>query len=414
MEDERLLLRGGVTGCAGTGSGPVCIVRTTADMLNFPKRAVLVVAHPLPEWAPLLKRAVALIAESGSQAGHLATLSREFGLPSLLALPRASLCLHNGETITVDAGNRAVYRGRINELLHQTEPTINPMEGSPVQQTLKAVLGHISPLHLLDPASPDFQAVNCQTMHDLTRFCHERAVIEMFAFGSGHHLDQGAAKRMVDTLPLEWWVINLDDGFSADLAVDRAEIAITDIVSNPMLALWEGMHAVAWEGPPPASLTTMASFLVQSALRTGLDGSLSSALAQKNYFLISKNYCNLSVRLGYHYAMIEAMVGHRPLDRYITFHFKGGAAGEERRLRRTELLAEVLARYDFRIDLIGDALTARIEEGTEAFLYDRLKILGYLTIHSRQLDMVLTDARRQQLYGDTFIQEIEEMLNHDQ
>jgi len=414
LEDERMLLSGGVTGCAGVGSGPVWIVRTTAEMLQCPKNAVLVVKHPLPEWAPLLKRAAALIAETGSEAGHLATLSREFGLPSLLALPRAIETLHNGAMVTVDAGNRAVYRGRIEELLRETKPKPNPMEGSPVQKTLQAVLAHIAPLHLLDPTAADFQPANCRTMHDITRFCHERSVIEMFAFGDRHHFDQGAAKRIRDNTVTEWWVINLEDGFHPDSMLDGPEITVADIVSQPMLALWEGMHARPWEGPPPVPLTTMATFLVQSAIRAGLDPTLSSLPGQKNYFLISKNYCNLSVRLGYHYAMIETMVGRRPVDRYITFHFKGGAAADGQRIRRIELLADVLAKFDFRIDLIGDGLTARLEHGTETFLYDRLKILGYLTIHTRQIDMVLTDARAQQLYSKNFIQEIEEMLNHDQ
>ena len=157
--DERVLLRGGVTGCAGAGCGPVFIVRSPEDMLHFPKRAVLVVRHPLPEWAPLLKRAAALVAETGSEAGHLATLSREFGLPSLLALDRATEILTNGETVTVDAANRAIYRGRIEELLRRTAaPRPNPMDGSPVQQTLISVLKLISPLNLTDPASPDFHA----------------------------------------------------------------------------------------------------------------------------------------------------------------------------------------------------------------------------------------------------------------
>jgi pyruvate,water dikinase len=158
----------------------------------------------------------------------------------------------------------------------------------------------------------------------------------------------------------------------------------------------------------------MVSFLFQSISQTSLDSSLSSALMQKNYFIISKNYCNLSVRLGYHYAMIEALVGSRPVDQYITFRFKGGAAGEEQRIRRVELLADILETYNFQIDLIGDALTARVERMSEKFLYDRLKILGYLTLHTRQIDMVLTDAQEYQFFRTTFIQEIEVMLNNDQ
>jgi pyruvate,water dikinase len=153
--------------------------------------------------------------------------------------------------VTVDAGNRAVYRGRIEELLRETKPKPNPMEGSPVQKTLQAVLAHIAPLHLLDPTAADFQPANCRTLHDITRFCHERSVIEMFAFGDRHHFDQGAAKRIRDNTVTEWWVINLEDGFHPDSMLDGPEITAADIVSRPMLALWEGMHARPWEGPPP-------------------------------------------------------------------------------------------------------------------------------------------------------------------
>ena len=414
IDDERLILRGGVTGCGGVGCGPVALVETTVDLLRFPNRAVLVVRHPLPEWAPLLKRAVALVSETGSEAGHLATLSREFGLPALLAVDQATECLVNGEIITVDATNQALYRGRVEELLIAGAPKPNPMAGSPVQKTLVEVLKRITPLYLTNPAAPEFRAVNCRTMHDITRFCHEQSVNEMFDFGQRRQFDAGAAKRLVDTLPLEWWVINLGDGFHPRYDVGGDTIAITDIVSVPMLALWEGMHAVAWEGAPVARLRTMLSFLFQSAVQSGLDPSRSSALMQKNYFLISKNYCNLSVRLGYHYAMIEALTNGRVNDRYLTFRFKGGAAGEDQRVQRIELLAEILAKFDFRIDRIGDALTARVERGTEKFLYDRLKVLGYLTIHTRQIDMVMADAGERRFFCDKFIDEIEEMLNNDQ
>jgi pyruvate,water dikinase len=112
--------------------------------------------------------------------------------------------------------------------------------------------------------------------------------------------------------------------------------------------------------------------------------------------------------------MIEALTNGRINDRYITFRFKGGAAGEDQRVQRIELLAEILAKFDFRIDLIGDALTARVERGEEQFLYERLKVLGYLTIHTRQIDMVMADAGERRFFCDKFIDEIEEMLNNDQ
>lgn len=413
-DDERLILRGGVTGCRGAGSGPVCVVRTAEDMLRFPNRAILVVIHPLPEWAPLLKRAAALIAETGSEAGHLATIAREYGLPALLSLTGASEQLTEGETVTVDASGRAVYRGRIDELLTEAPAQPSPMAGSPVQRVLIAALALISPLHLTDPSSADFTAANCRTLHDITRFCHERSVIELFAFGSRHHGSAATARRLADSLPMEWWVIDLGDGFRPGLEAGDESIVITDIVSVPMLAIWQGMHAVCWQGPPTAGPAATASFLLQAAIRSALDPNLSSALLQRNYFLISQNYCNLSLRLGYHYAMIEARTSGRPVDRYITFRFKGGAADDGQRRRRIELLAEVLARFDFHIDLVGDALTARVERADEAFLCERLRVLGFLTIHTRQLDLAMTDAGAHRFYRDRFIHEIEAMLSNDQ
>ena len=54
------------------------------------------------------------------------------------------------------------------------------MAGSPVYQRLKELAALMTPLHLLDPDSPDFSPANCTSLHDITRFCHEKAVGLMF------------------------------------------------------------------------------------------------------------------------------------------------------------------------------------------------------------------------------------------
>jgi pyruvate,water dikinase len=250
-------------------------------------------------------------------------------------------------------------------------------------------------------------------MPDITRYCHEKSVIEMFDFGKRYHFDEGAAKRMVDNMPLEWWVINLSDGFVPDFDPAKKFINVNEIVSTPLIAIWEGMHAYPWEGPPSVSMRGMGAIVFQSAMNPALDPAVASKMNQKNYFLVSRNYCNLSVRLGYHYAMIEAFISSLRTERYVTFRFKGGAADESRRVGRIELLAEILARFDFRVELTGDALAARVEKRTQNFLFGRLKVLGYLTIHTRQIDMVMADPVQYQRYRQKFILEIEEMLSHD-
>jgi pyruvate,water dikinase len=403
-------LFGGVCASAGIACGEVFQVDSAADMPGFPKGGVLVLSHPLPDWAPLLSKASAVIAESGSEAGHLATVSREFGIPALFSLPEAMTHLKNGEMITVNAAARAVYQGCREDLLNRKAVKKDIMAGSPVQRILTEAMQHITPLNLNDPASPQFKSSWCETLHDITRFCHEKSVSEMFNFGQRHHFDQGTAKRLVGEVPLEWWVIDLADGFREGIDVEAKTVRVGDIVSAPMLAIWKGISAFPWEGPPPVSVRGFGSIIFQSTMRPELDPSVASALTTKNYFLISQNFCNLSVRLGYHYAMIEAYISDLLTESYVTFRFKGGAADMRRKAVRARLLADVLQHYDFRIELQSDALLARVKKRPTEYLERRLQILGYLTLHARQLDMVMNRPNAVEQYKEKFLADIEEML----
>lgn len=409
-ESEPPLLHGGICAGGGIASGPVFRVDSDESMRSFPQGAVLVLSHPLPEWAPLLSRAAAVLAEHGSEAGHLATVSREFGIPALFSLPGVMSSLGDGEVVTVHAGARAVYRGRREDLLRLRTVRKDIMAGSPVQRILTEIMQHVTPLNLNDPASPQFKSSWCETLHDITRFCHEKSVSEMFNFGRRHHFNQAAAKRLVGKVPMEWYVIDLADGFRKGVNLEEKSVRIDDIVSVPMLAIWKGLSAFPWAGPPPVSVRGFGSILFQSTMRPELDPAVASALTVKNYFLISEHFCNLSVRLGYHYAMIEAYISELLTESYVTFRFKGGAADLQRKAVRARLLADVLERYDFRIELRSDSLLARLKKKPTEYLEQRLQILGYLTLHTRQIDMVMNSAGAVEQYKTKFIEDIETML----
>ena len=379
-------------------------------MRRFPKGGLLLLDHPLPEWAPLLNRPAAVVAGGGTEAGHLATIAREFGIPALFGLPEAMRHLADGRTVTVHATGRAVFDGRRDDLLRQKNVKRDIMAGSPVQRILTEALQLITPLNLNDPASPRFKSSWCETLHDITRFCHEKSVSEMFGFGQHTRFYHSAAKRLVGEVPLEWWVIDLADGFREGAGRETKTIRIDDIVSMPMLAIWRGISAYPWQGPPPVSVRGFGSIIFQSVMRPELDPAVPSALTTKNYFLISKNFCNLSVRLGYHYAMIEAYLSDLRTESYVTFRFKGGAADLQCKAVRARLLADILKRYDFRIELRSDSLLARVKKCSVEYLEQRLQILGYLTLHARQLDMVMSQPGAVELYREKFLREIEEMI----
>jgi pyruvate,water dikinase len=266
------------------------------------------------------------------------------------------------------------------------------MEGSPVHRLLRDALALVTPLNLTTPDSPRFKPSYCRTLHDITRFCHEKAVAEMFGFGARHGFSEKAAKRLVvDGTPSQWWVIDLEDGLRPGTDPASRFVAIEDVVSDPMRAIWTGMTAVPWSGPPPVSLRGFGAIVAQSAMNPQLDPAVRSSLATPNYFLVARSFCNLSVRLGYHFALAEASFSELLAESYVNFQFKGGAADERRRRRRVRLLAETLRDVDFRVETTGDALTARIEKRPIPFLRERLVVLGYLLIHTRQIDMVMDE-----------------------
>jgi pyruvate,water dikinase len=83
------------------------------------------------------------------------------------------------------------------------------------------------------------------------------------------------------------------------------------------------------------------------------------------------------------------LVTDRPLENYISFQFKGGAADVSRKIRRAQLVAQILEQFGFQTEVKEDAAFARMENFEQSVMEDALRVLGYITIHTRQLDMVM-------------------------
>ncbi len=390
------LVGGGICVSPGAAAGPVVRVERDSDALRFPDGAVLVVSHPLPKWAALLPRAVAVVSAEGGVAGHLATVARESGVPALFQVADLS-ALEEGVEVTVDADGRAVYAGIDQTLIEGRPERRTVMIGSPVHETLLAALQHIAPLHLLDPDDLGFRPSSCRTLHDITRFCHEKAVREMFDFGKNNRFPRHASKQLHHNVPMQWWVLDLEDGFTRE--VTGKYVRLDEIACRPMLALWEGMVAVPWEGPPAMSGRGFASVLFEATANPALATPFRKPYAQQNYFMISKRFMNLQSRFGFHFAAVEAVIGDRNHENYLSFSFKGGAADLERRSTRVRFICEILADYGFSVAARDDHATARLAGLPGPAMADKIEIVGYLIMHTRQLDMIMASPSAVAHYG---------------
>ena len=397
------LISGGVCVSPGAAGGRVSWVRSDREALKMPDGAVLVVDHPDPRWAALLDRVSAVVSEHGGIAGHLATVSREFGVPAIFGIGPELEILRRGDEITVDADGCAIHKGLVPGLESAGERR-NLMEGSPIHEMLGDALDHIAPLTLLDPASPDFQPANVQTLHDITRFCHEKSVKEMFSFGSDHSFPRFAAKQLHHNVPMQWWVLNLDDGFSEEIT--GKYVKLEQISCGPMHALWDGMVAISWEGPPAVSGAGLASVLFEATRNPALSSPFKKPYAQRNYFMVSANFMNLQSRFGFHFSTVETLASERDSENYLIFSLKGGAADAPRREGRARFIADLLDTYGFHLKVIEDTVTARVSARPKEEILDLVRVVGYLLMHTRQLDMIMGHPKTVEHYRKKLLGEM--------
>ncbi len=106
-----VLLRG-LGGAPGSASGRVRVLSSLKDAERLAEGEVLVTHMTAPDWVPLMRRAAAIVTDSGGMTCHAAIVSRELGIPAVVGTGEATRKLRDGELVTVDATDGVVIEGR--------------------------------------------------------------------------------------------------------------------------------------------------------------------------------------------------------------------------------------------------------------------------------------------------------------
>jgi pyruvate,water dikinase len=376
---------------AGVGAGVVFHVRKEEDLQRFPDGGVLVSPHASPWLAAVVRKASAILTEKGSSAGHLATIAREFRVPTLFGVEEACSRLRAGEVITVDTKQRVVYGGRVEELLIFELARDGSFEQSPEFRLLRRLLKRIAPLHLADPQSPDFSPQGCRTVHDVLRFAHEKAVEELMEVPrSLRHSRRLRLWELATNIPIGLRVLDLGGGIDPPSRGDKLEL--DRVTSLPLKSFLEGLCGRGLWSTAPAEVDMkgmMSSLTKTAAASPGLE-----EMAGFNLALVTKDYLNLHLRLGYHINLIDARILPGTERNHVYFRFVGGVTDITRRSRRAQLLAEILSRHDFRVEVRGDLVIARTGDRPEGEMKTILSMLGCLVAFTRQLDIELRSDDR--------------------
>ena len=385
----------------GIGSGPAFRVETLADLKDFPEGAVLVSHRDSSQFVQVMQKAAAIVTEMGTPVSHMSTLCREFKVPCLVGVTGIFSAVTPGEEITVDAEDRRIYRGRVEELLTYQAATAMNIQMAPEFRMLRRILHEVSRLHLVDPLMQEFRPEGCQTFHDMLRFIHETAVMTLVDIGRDDACLRGQQKlaRRLD-LPIQAGILVIDIGGGIAADAPANDIPFSAIRSQPFRAVLQGiLFPEVWH---QGAMTVGFRDMMHSILTTPQDA-LSGQYIGHNIAIISENYVNLCFRFGYHFNIIDAFCHEVERDNHIYFRFLGGATDLAKRSRRAALIATILEAFDFSVRTRGDLVIARASNLAQSEMVRTLDILGRLVGFTRQLDVQMADDQAVARYAEAFL-----------
>ena len=395
----KVISKGGTTVCPGAGSGVVYHAQTPRDLVSVPNGAVLITRIPFPGIIMVMNKVNAIVTEHGSTASHMATIAREYRIPTLAGVKDIA-SIPDGIEVTVDATEAVIYEGRQEALIKARQVLHETTDQLAIFGLMRNILTKISPLNLVDSTASNFTPANCKTLHDITRFIHQKAMEEMFKSCSNIGCKEDIGLRLKTDIPMSINIIYVDKDMS-EYAKNRW-IEEEQIDSIPMLAFWEGVKKEGWPSTPNVNLEGLISVMSTQILRTQQNDFL-----ERSFAILGKEYMLLGLHMGYHFSTVEAMCTKDVNKNYIRIQYKDGGATLDRRIRRIRILADILSAMGFSNFTEADFLDAYLHYQSCSSIKISLQNIGRLSIMSKQLDMALANDSIANWYKNDFLKRLD-------
>jgi pyruvate,water dikinase len=398
--DARLIAQGrGLSVQKGVAAGRVFVLKNEHDINTVPRGAVLVARRDSSHFVRVMTHVAAIITDIGTPTSHMATLCREFRIPTVVNAGNATQLLAPGEEITVqvDSEGATFYQGAVRQLLECAQDDAAKLEDLFEFRKKRYLLRYIAPLNLVDPLRDEFTPQACRTMHDILRFIHEKSVAELIE--SAERVKAGAVRL---ELPVPAGIMLIDIGGGLDNPEARDHVTPEQVASLPLRAIIRGMTMPGiWRSD---AVPMKVNDFITSMLRVPDITSDAGGRVEQNMAVISREYANINLKFGYHFIILDCYCSANTRNNHIYFRFAGGATDMTKRSRRLELIAAILGEYGFSIKTKGDLIVARLANIEQAEAEGLLDQIGRLFSYTRQLDAVLNDDQAVERYARSFLE----------
>ncbi len=400
---EALLRDTGSVVQPGVAAGRVVILTNPKDLERVARGSILVAKADSPQFIVAMHRLAAIITDSGSPTGHMASLCRELRVPAVVNTRAATHLLRDGAEVTLHAdteGHYAIFEGIDEALLRSAGGSRAEVERLYEYRRKRSIMRFVTPLNLVNPLVDDFRPERCETLHDLLRFIHEKAVQELIAVSS--QADRSNKPRDLSLpVPMRMKVIDIGGGIAPSSPAHTMEVG--EIVSEPLRAIVAGMvREGVWKLGPAAM--GVGDFMT-SMMRTDDITQRGEDYLVNNVAVVSGEYMNLSLRLGYHFNLIDCYASGHAAHNHIYFRFFGGATDMTKRSRRVRMIETILNEIGFISDVKGDLIVARISGLEKPEVLRIIERLGCLVAFTKQLDTELVSDESAAAHAREFLEQ---------